>query len=667
MSLGPSQTQSSHFLPSYPSQHSILSNKLQHAGVSVLTSLTNTTSSVISIHSLPPPPISDSGVGAGTGGGTGGSATTTTTANANETLFQPITAEDQRLAMLGYKDLNKVCGTDGLSYYREELCGACGMLHSNPDVLDTYHHCDRCHAVIRPIETLQKRYNTDSKQVSKPGLEVLFASYGDPYSAKTAKEVTRQMKRRLRRKKINNRNIQQQPQQQQPIAEVDSDDEDNELGDSILFTKSDNANEIFGFDPSPGENKQLRLRYRLSQTHFAMLILDFNPQGRLPQTFLLTIPKVQYLRIYKAKYGHPKGFSSTGRMSFNVQEILQSLVDQNNGYYLSISCYQSLKRIFGDPCPGYTKDLTIQYEILGKSGEGHYDVIEDCLTKKVYLASIPRIAPILFVKKAIYGMTPRTRKEQLDKLNKEIHQIERLEHLQSQGIILESSDYKLLLSKNKLMEMKNEILQTPCRFYDITKKIQEIIDIQQKAKNQSQLILLSYQFDPNFNFGNPCPGYPKIIEIELDCPGHDSEKLTKSEDMTETGYSTNSITIKQGYFNVLVYDEIETGKGKMQESIEFQINSDNTRYIMDVTANIQALTHGEALTIPKGTNLTKLFRNDPSPGRKKQLRISYISRGYRGNLRIREKDDYLVAGLELGYPPQATVNDDDANHRSGTL
>eukprot|EP00981_Chlorochromonas_danica_P000589 scaffold135_cov161-Ochromonas_danica.AAC.1 len=208
--------------------------------------------------------------------------------------------------------------------------------------------------------------------------------------------------------------------------------------------------------------------------------------------------------------------------------------------------------------------------------------------------------------------------------------------------------------------------------------------------------------------------------------------------MTETGYSTNSITIKQGYFNVLVYDEIETGKGKMQESIEFQshyvypriiitraiygefppspttsgngsgasrgsggtggtsasrvgttsgsgsgtrgggvsgsgssrydeVNSDNTRYIMDVTANIQALTHGEALTIPKGTNLTKLFRNDPSPGRKKQLRISYISRGYRGNLRIREKDDYLVAGLELGYPPQATVNDDDANHRSGTL
>ena len=42
---------------------------------------------------------------------------------------------------------------------------------------------------------------------------------------------------------------------------------------------------------------------------------------------------------------------------------------------------------------------------------------------------------------------------------------------------------------------------------------------------------------------------------------------------------------------------------------------------------------------------------DPCPGTRKQLTVEYITRGFNGNLRIRERDGFLVAALELGYAP----------------
>ena len=71
-------------------------------------------------------------------------------------------------------------------------------------------------------------------------------------------------------------------------------------------------------------------------------------------------------------------------MSFDVQEQVQGLVDQMGGSYLFISNQTPIKRIFGDPCPGYLilililvlililsgypKDLRIEYEIEGRAG-----------------------------------------------------------------------------------------------------------------------------------------------------------------------------------------------------------------------------------------------------------------------------------------------------------
>ena len=39
-------------------------------------------------------------------------------------------------------------------------------------------------------------------------------------------------------------------------------------------------------------------------------------------------------------------------------------------------------------------------------------------------------------------------------------------------------------------------------------------------------------------------------------------------------------------------------------------------------------------------------------GVRKWLKIHYVVRGFMGTLRVREKNDLLVAAVELGYPPR---------------
>ncbi|RYG95519.1 hypothetical protein EON65_55850 [archaeon] len=123
-----------------------------------------------------------------------GTQSTLIDASSVESYMSRVTGEDKRLAMLGHKDLNKVCGTDGIFYYREEFCGACGIIHSNPDVLDTYLNCERCFGVIREPAILRKRYSHDKQRVP---LEVLFATYGDPFIPASARDVTEVLQGRV--------------------------------------------------------------------------------------------------------------------------------------------------------------------------------------------------------------------------------------------------------------------------------------------------------------------------------------------------------------------------------------------------------------------------------------------------------------------------------------
>lgn len=614
-------------LISAPSQHSVFSpsssfrsqqsGRFQNAGVSVLTSQSSRPGTVATVNTDDP----------------------------TVSTFSKVTEHDLQLARLGYKDLNKVCGTDGIFYYREEFCGACGILHSNPEVLDTYTNCEKCQCVVREPSVLRKRVDHTRQRVP---LEILFATYGDPFIPESAREVT----------DITILRVQQTPKQ-----------------DRLTFSTRDQANSIFGFDPSPGKNKQLRVRYRMNNIH-ATLILDFNTESRIPAPFILTVPRTKYVRILHATYGHPKGRSSSGSMSFDIQEILQSLVDQNGGTYLQITAYTPLARMLGDPCPGYSKDLRIEYEVLGKAGEATYDIVRGRITKRVHISSAPTIAPIIFVTKATYGITPTAKKERVETINKELAKIVAIEHRQSQGLPMQGDEVKLLRSKDKLIEMREIIRNSATNFYDVSVKMQKIVD-----EKKYMISLSRHKFDPNAVFGNPCPGLPKMLDVYLDCTGHDSEKRAESNEMTDTGFARNFIAVKKGHFNIVVNDSL-TGQGVMEQSLDFSTSYvcpmvvitralygelDDLTKVMDVTFDVQAKAHERALVIDKYTDVTALFKVDPSPGRNKKLKIFYISRGYTGNLRVREKDDCLAAGLELGYPPHASLGDDDANHVSRTM
>ena len=241
-----------------------------------------------------------------------------------------VTAETVRSAMLGYVDLNKHVDTDGNVFYREEFCGACGIIHSQPDLLHVYTSCKSCHSVLREPSTLRKMFQ--DVEMTDP-LEILFATYGDPVDPDFAVDVTEKC-----RELVNTFTSR----------------------DRIAFRPALTADKIFGCDPYPGHNKQLRMRYRADKIH-GTLALDFDINNKIPVPFLMLAPKIRYLKIHQAIYGHPKGATSTGRMSFDVLELIQAMVDQWGGSYLSISAYTPLQRLFSDPCPGKTHVCTYSY------------------------------------------------------------------------------------------------------------------------------------------------------------------------------------------------------------------------------------------------------------------------------------------------------------------
>lgn len=232
-----------------------------------------------------------------------------------------VTKEDMRSAMLGYIDLNKSVNADGSVNYREEFCGACGIIHTQPDLLNVYTSCKSCHSVLREPSEMRRMYADVNP---KDPLEILFATYGDPIDPDFAVDVTDHCERLV---------------------------QGFSAHDRIAFKPALSADKIFGCDPYPGHNKQLRMRYRMDGIH-GTLALDFDVANNIPIPFLMLVPKTRYLRIFQAIYGHPKGATSTGRMSCDVLELVQALVDQAGGSFLSISAYTPLHRLFGDPCPG---------------------------------------------------------------------------------------------------------------------------------------------------------------------------------------------------------------------------------------------------------------------------------------------------------------------------
>lgn len=252
-------------------------------------------------------------------------------------------------------------------------------------------------------------------------------------------------------------------------------------------------------------------------------------------------------------------------MSYDVTEQIQSMVDLYGGSFLSITSFTPLTRILGDPCPGYTKDLRISYEILGRAGSVTYSEVRGFPRKRIFISQSPAVTPLIFVTSATYGITPTGRRDRVAFIDKQLYKIEQLEHKKREGLALTPAEVAVFRMKAYYTELKEIFKTIPTKFIDISVKLQKLAD-----QGGTRLFLNKEDFDPNQIFGNPNDEIRhKIIECNLDCRGHDSERLTESNEMTDTGVNRNFITNKSKRFSILVEDDPVTGQGIMTESLDF--------------------------------------------------------------------------------------------------
>lgn len=88
----------------------------------------------------------------------------------------PKLTEEQKLRlMLGFKDEDS---NKNSIFEREDFCGACGVQHPNPSLLDTYPFCEACTNCMRDQSHLRERYKNIDPETP---LEILFATYGRNY------------------------------------------------------------------------------------------------------------------------------------------------------------------------------------------------------------------------------------------------------------------------------------------------------------------------------------------------------------------------------------------------------------------------------------------------------------------------------------------------------
>ena len=148
----------------------------------------------------------------------------------------------------------------------------------------------------------------------------------------------------------------------------------------------------------------------------------------------LFCPSRRDLTILRGVYGHPKGRTTTGRMSYDVREQLQGIVDLHQGSFLYISDMQPIENLFSDPCVGYVKDLQVEFDIDGRTGYVEVGECHNRLKRPVHIQTSPSVSPMILVNTANYGLTENTIRDRLKILNSYIGKIDILIHRRSIGL-----------------------------------------------------------------------------------------------------------------------------------------------------------------------------------------------------------------------------------------
>ena len=563
-------------------------------------------------------------------------------------------------------------------------CPVCGTIMENPHLVDLYRCCIRCKTVLREPSALAPggwhppkppTTNPDEKERIPP-LRLLCASYGhveDPGQAIDVFDI------------LNVRFTPKDPRK--PVRVVD-------------IPTTEDLRRTFAaagaMSLCPVEPKCLRLRYEAiaGRIHAAarcprgeILALE-EREGFLKEAIHIDIPYVEpTLVIHSASYGQPGGSAAQGggvsRGAFDITEMLQARVDANGGAYLKITHDEHIPTVFGDPSPGKTKDLMLNFEIKGTKGEIHESELNNYLIREVNVYAQPVVAPLLLIKKAYWGLTPESLKKKKKAVTNTLFEIKSLKRARNDGQVLSREELAKIKEEGELQARHRKLNECRCDYVDVTELLQRCIEkeggnhLTLWGRNRPYGRVYPAGFKPgetvNLNdlFScNPMPQQPKQLIIKYEIPGHDAERTANSEEVTPAGFQRNYIRTNQGK----VVLDVDYKPGTAEEAIldtDFELQApnvlpiidiDNASYghptdsklMFDVTPEVRRVVTnagGYRIYINKEESMWHLF-NDPARGIRKKLNIYYSVRGYMGNVRIRTKFGKLQGDCELGYRPE---------------
>jgi hypothetical protein len=525
-------------------------------------------------------------------------------------------------------------------------CPGCGLRHGNAALSATYRNCSGCYRVIVEPTALRSTESTTTSSSSSSitasttsdgccvaKLQVLAASWGDSQDPAFAIDITSHLQSR----------VDSHGQQDKLWVDVDED-----------------LNVWFGLGLRPAERRnELRLRYEFTHGPAAgpnqrcEVRLEEDPArpGYLRQPLLIKVAsRRRHVMIHSALYGSQGG----GSGSYNVTELVRGFVDASGGRFLSLQRCNPMAALFGDPCPGKPKVLSLQCETLGDQGHVQAEECDGHLLEPIDIKCASIMSPLVIIERATFGLTTGGIDEQLRKLEKEIMAHVDTQRRKNAGLPVSSTDSAGVEDLGSLTQELESLLAVEPFYLDVTDHIQRAVDL----REGTSLELLPAD-DINELLGNPCPGHTKQLSIQF---------LVVGTDVPEQCEPSVSL-LRRGKRQALVIDD-KLGRGHLEKVLRIcapktgpMLEIMTSRYghcynpkkTIDVSSQLKSLVEaagGSHLSIGTDVDLTKLF-GDPCVGARKRLTVEYSSRGLHGNLVVPVRGGQLASDILVGHflPP----------------
>ncbi|OQR84648.1 hypothetical protein ACHHYP_13120 [Achlya hypogyna] len=491
----------------------------------------------------------------------------------------------------------------------ELRCFSCGLVHGQPTLCDTYRYCAGCGKVMRESTDLPVPPTADLDR-----LHILAASFGHPIDPKLAVDITDEVRARVEVTGMSSR----------------------------LLLSEDVSSWLRGHVPSLGVLKVVIIRYAVPNfnpdlTRRGEIVVREVTAGRLATAIHLTFTpdRLPKLWVLSGRFGHR--VSTTRGLVFDVTERLTAWIDlHGRGCYLCWPSANALTDWLGDPCPGLSKALMVEYEIMGRSGQARQYEVDGHLKQDIVIQHLPIVAPAILIELAEYGWSAKDLQRKVVDLTAQIA-------LGTSGLDPELAQFTALGNDARK---------------DVTTPLQERID-----RDGGRRLELRHSTNLNQLGGDPCPGLCKRLLIDYHYlgfgdSGNDNEVLkggSLRNFALRRGGKLRLHVSAEGFLSEPIRLEPTQVFPSLQIVRAFFGHPTNALKTYDVTDLLAAKAQGgggRPLVVPRTLDLCAEF-GDPCRGIRKALTINYKVLGMAGRLVVPVDDDnHLAATLILGYPPE---------------